>query len=109
MPEWFLNYTISRFIFALLQIIYAKHLFYNLLGLILGLESLSGSDEFWLYDWPISPIAVPSFIIIDRPKMSPEKVLDSILTSQRDNNVCNVKLRKVLGKYYFEKMTEDEY
>lgn len=56
--------TYGRFFCALLQVIYAKYLFYSFLGLILGLECLNVSDEFWLYDWPINPIAVPSFLIV---------------------------------------------
>jgi hypothetical protein len=50
-----------------------------MIGLVLGLEPLSGSDEFWLYDWPISPIQVPSFVIVERPKMSPEAILKEVL------------------------------
>jgi len=54
-----------------------------------------------LYDWPINPINVPSFIIFKRPTMKPEEVVEKIM-AHAGTNRCSVKMVKILGKYYFK-------
>jgi hypothetical protein len=33
-----------------------------------GFETFTFLDEFYLYDLPVNPINIPSFMIINRPK-----------------------------------------
>jgi len=56
------------FILCLLMSSIIKHIFYRILGIFLGMQPTTPMDDFWLYDYPINPICVPSIITFDRPK-----------------------------------------
>jgi hypothetical protein len=66
-------------------------------------------DDFWLYDFPINPINIPSILIINKPKENSKDVLDTILKRIGRNHRCSVKMVKILGKYYFKKLNDEEY
>jgi len=86
-----------------------KYLIYCLIGKIYGVEPLSANDDFWLYDSPINPINVPSFIVFDKIDGDPEEFINTILRRIGRGHRCTVKLTKIFGKYYFEKLTDEEY
>jgi len=44
-----------------------KYIFYQIVGLVLGLEPTTPMDDFWLYDYPINPICIPSIITFAKP------------------------------------------
>jgi len=44
------------FIACIFQAISLKLAFYNIIGKLMGLQTLSPHDEFWLYDFPIMPV-----------------------------------------------------
>lgn len=103
---WYVWYFSSVY-----QTIFLKYLFYQLVALVNGLEYLSSADEFWLFDWEINPINVPSFLIFKRPNMKPKEVVDHVMKRcvwDTPNNRINVKIVKVLGKYYFKRMSKDD-
>lgn len=80
-----------------------------MIGVIYGVEPLSANDDFWLYDSPINPANVPSFIVFDKTDMDPEEFIKMITKRIGRGHRCTVKLTKIFGKYYFENLTEEEY
>ena len=44
-----------------------KYVFYHIVGLALGLTPTTSMDDFWLYDYPINPIVVPSIMVFKKP------------------------------------------
>ena len=111
--QWLLKLGVRNtlFILCLLQVVVLKNLFYKLLGWFLGLQPLSSMDEFWLYDYAINPINVPSFLIFKRGKMAPEEFAQRIYQrlGRTFSNRCAVKHVKIFGKYYFKLLSDSEY
>jgi hypothetical protein len=66
--QWPKNFvlTSSFFILCLMGSAIVKYFFYKIVGALLGLEPTTPMDDFWLYDFPINPIVVPSALVIDR-------------------------------------------
>lgn len=54
--------SFNFFLGCLIASSYFKYIFYQIVGKILGLEPTTMMDDFWLYDYPINPIAIPSII-----------------------------------------------
>ena len=64
------------FNFCLAQAIFIKWLTYQLIGIIYDMEPLSANDDFWLYDSPINPTNVPSFIVFDKSDVPPADMVE---------------------------------
>jgi hypothetical protein len=62
-----------------------------------------------LYDSPINPVNVPSFIVFDKLSIDPQQFLDSVVRKLGRGHRCTVKLTKIFGKYFFEKLSDEEY
>ena len=75
---------------------------YQIIGFILGIEPLSAHDDFWLYDTPINPVNEPSFMIFEKTDVKPEEFMKNVIKKIGRGHRCSVKLKKVLGKYFFE-------
>ena len=73
------------------------------------MEPLSANDDFWLYDSAINPVNVPSFIVFDKTDVDPEEFMQMIIKRIGRGHRCTVKLKKIFGKYFFEKLTDEEY
>ena len=86
-----------------------KFIIYWVIGKIYGVEPLSANDDFWLYDSAINPINVPSFIVFDKLEGDPEQFINTILQRIGRGHRCTVKLTKIFGKYYFKKLSDEEY
>jgi len=56
---------------CIIIVIVLTHLFYFMLGKVLGLESTSPLDDFWLYDLPINPHNIPSALVFEKPEKAP--------------------------------------
>lgn len=110
--SWFVrNSGTLLFLFALIQVVKLKNCFYILVGLIYDLQPLSNQDEFWLYDYAINPINVPIFAVSKKGSMTSEEIKNLILNrlGRGFNHRCAVKHVKILGKYFFQKLSEEEY
>ena len=82
-----------------------KYFFYHIVGLILGLEPTTPMDDFWLYDYPINPIVVPSIITFKKPgpdQGTVEQQWEKILSRVREGHRTRVHLVKRLGKYFIK-------
>ena len=77
--------------------------------MVLDLEPLSAGDDFWLMDAPINPINAPSTLICPKINENPEEVLKKILQRIGRGHRCSIRMKKVFGKYFFEKLNEEEY
>jgi hypothetical protein len=55
------------FIGCLMGSAFVKYIFYQIVGLVLGLTPTTAMDDFWLYDYPINPIIVPSILTFAKP------------------------------------------
>ena len=86
-----------------------KRFLYQIIGCIYGLEPLSASDDFYLYDHQINPINVPSFVVFPKSDRNPEEFLDSMLQKLGRDHRCSVKFVKIFGKYFFKKLSDEEY
>jgi len=89
--------------------IFIKWCFFFTLGLVLGLEMMSPHDEFWLYDYPSNPCNVPSFLVFKRTKQKPEDFMENLFKSLGRSHRCSIKPVKILGKYYFQQLNDEEY
>ena len=89
--------------------ILCKHAFYSIFGWIYGIEPTSANDDFWLYDYPINPMFIPSFTVFKRSKMGHEEFMR--MTAQRlgRSHRAFVKLQKYFGKYFVVPVTDSEY
>jgi hypothetical protein len=56
---------------CLLQAVFVKYLLYRLVGLLNGVEYMTGADEFWLFDWSSNPINLPGIVYLKRPNVNP--------------------------------------
>ena len=97
---------------SLLLAIFLKYLFYKLVGLIHGAEYMSGAEEFWLFDWAVNPCNLHGILIIQRPKGDPEEIMEQIREKLMRRNTPNGrfdhKIVKILGKYYFKRLDDQE-
>lgn len=69
---------------------------------------LTPNDEFWLFDWPVNPMSVPSFLVMKRLKMKPDDFLRHLEMEMHGSNRQYVKMIKVLGKYFLQESTPEE-
>ena len=60
-------------------------------------------------DAPINPINGPSTIIFPKSSVDPEEVRRTLLQKIGRSDRFSCKLKKVFGKYFFEKMNDSEY
>ena len=60
-------------------------------------------DDFWLYDFPINPICVPSIITFERPKNGTiDQQFDTILNRVEAGHRTRCYLVKYFGKYFLK-------
>ena len=48
-----------------------KDILHMIIGYVLDLDPLTSNDELWLYDFPINPINIPSFLVIKKTNTDP--------------------------------------
>ena len=75
----------------------------------MGLEPLSAHDDFWLYDSQINPVNEPAFMVFEKLDVKPELFMENVIKKIGRGHRCSVKLVKIFGKYFFEKLTDEEY
>lgn len=63
------------YILCVLGAVFVKYMMYRLIGVVFNCEPTTAMDDFWLYDFPINPINIPSAMIINKPKMEPEEMI----------------------------------
>ena len=62
-------------------------------------------DDFWLYDYPINPINIPSCIVFGKPKdRTPQQMMDQILNSISLKSRTRGTMVKIFGKYFIKDM-----
>ena len=88
-------------IMCLINAVLIKSYVYKLYARLNGLEALSAIDDFWLYDAPINPINVPSFIVFDKPDVPTDTFINRMNERLGREHRCAVKLVKFWGKYFF--------
>lgn len=86
-----------------------KDIIHNLIGWLLDLDPLTGNDEMWLYDFPINPVNIPSFLVIKKTKTDPDVMFHKMFKAIGRGHRCGVKMIKIFGKYYFKKLNDEEY
>lgn len=94
---------------VLIQAVLMKWAFYHVIGLIYGVEPLTSGDEYWLYDMPANSNNVPSFIIFPKPEGDSQQFLNTVVGRIGRGHRCSIKLTKILGKHFFERLTDEEY
>lgn len=68
--------TFWLFVVCLMVACLIKWVIYQIIGFIFGMQPLSPLDDFWLYDFPINRLNVPTTCIFNKPKdKSPEQML----------------------------------
>ena len=93
----------------MLLIILFKYIVYTIIGALYDITPLTPIEEFWLWDLPINPMNVPSIVIFNKCSKDPEEMMDDILKCVRHDTHCDLKLVKIMGKYFFKKLSDDEY
>ena len=67
-------------------------------------------DDFWLYDYPINPICVPSCITFERPKEgTAEQQWETILNRVEEGHRLRCYLVKKFGKYFLKDSSLEEF
>jgi len=66
-------------------------------------------EDFWLYDLPINPMNIPSILVFKKTNENPKKMLDHMLQCVKRDTHCDLKFVKKFNKYFFKKLTEEEY
>lgn len=99
--------------FSLLLAIFLKYVFYKIVGILNGVEYMGGGEEFWLFDWPANPINLPAILIFERPEGNPDEIIEQVYQKLLKRNAAphgrfDHKVVKILGKYYFKRLTEGE-
>ena len=82
---------------------------YQIIGIVYDLEPLSQMDDFYLMDAPINPCNAPSTIVFPKIRENPEEVLATFTKRLERGHRCFIKMKKIFGKYYFQKLTDIEY
>ena len=89
---------------------FLKYLFYQVVGWVMDMEPLSAQDDFYLFDLPINPLNIPSFMICKRSyKMTPQEFINHGFKSLGRDHRCSHKHYKFFGKYFFKKLNDEEY
>jgi len=86
-----------------------KDAIHHLIGWFLDVEPLTANDELWLYDFPINPVNVPSFLVIKKTNTDPEVMFQKMFKAIGRDHRCGVKMVKIFGKYYFKRLNDEEY
>lgn len=88
-----------------------KYIFYQIVGLVLGLEPTTPMDDFWLYDYPINPIVIPSIITFKKPgpdQGTVEQQWARILSRVEEGHRTRVHLVKRFGKYFVKTTPKED-
>jgi hypothetical protein len=101
--------TFWRYVGCLLASVMIKDALHHLVGWFLDVEPLTANDELWLYDFPINPVNVPSFLVIKKTNTDPEVMFQKMFKAIGREHRCGVKMVKIFGKYYFKKLNDEEY
>jgi len=99
------------FIIFLYVALFLKWSFYRMIALVYGLDYMTGNDDLMLYDFPINPINIPVFLIVDKLDEDPEVSLKRItgVTGNGGFKKRNgIKHRKICGKYFFELLSKED-
>jgi hypothetical protein len=84
-----------------------KMAFYNVVGLAYDMTPSTAHDDFWLYDYPINPINIPSAMIFNKPnEKTPEEMMDHIVKNLSLKSRTRVKCVVKFGKYFFKEIPE---
>jgi hypothetical protein len=107
----FFTSSIGFYIMNIYIAILLKYLFYRIVALVYGLNFMTGNDEFMMYDFPINPLNIPVFLIVDKIGEDPEESLKRLLKVTGEGGFKRrngIKHRKICGKYFFELLTKDD-
>ena len=97
------------YLFCIIQVLFLKNVFYQIVGLLWGMEPTLATDDFFLYDYPINPMNVPTFMITERFEGNPDEFKEFGKMKLGRGHRCFVKLQKYFGKYFFVPLTDEEY
>ena len=100
---------LQMWILALVFVIAIKYFIYYFIGMVYGLQPLTGMEDFWLYDLPINPMNIPSILVFKKSHIDPNAMLDHMLKCIKHDTHCDLKFVKKSGKYFFKKLTDKEY
>lgn len=73
------------------------------------MRPLTAYEDFWLYDLPVNPFGMPSILVFNKTDRDPTEMYESILQKCRYDTHCDLKMVKMLGKYFFKPLDEEEY
>jgi len=85
-----------------------KYIFYRLVAIVYGLNYMTGNDDLMLYDFPINPINIPVFLIVDKIDEDPEVSLRRMTKVTSDGGFRKrngIKHVKICGKYFFSRLS----
>ena len=99
--EYSTHMTCWVFAGCIITTVVIKDIIHNLIGWMLDLDPLTANDELWLYDFPINPINIPSFLVIKKTNTDPQVMFHKMFQAIGRSHRCGVKMVKILGKYYF--------
>lgn len=91
------------------MIVALKYAIYYVVGFLYGMRPLTAYEDFWLYDLPVNPYGIPSILIFNKTDKDPTEMYESILQKTRYDTHCDLKMVKMLGKYFFKPLDEEEY
>lgn len=106
-----LTITFTFMYFCSILALFVKWLFYKLLALLMGMETLTLMDDLQLWDIPANPEQVPSIIVL---KKSPDMGNDhgqffrSFLNRIDSKQRAFVRIHKKLGKYFIEVLNKED-
>jgi len=69
--QYSLNTNFWLFIGCVMTTVVMKDILHIFIGYVLDLDPLTSNDELWLYDFPINPINIPSFLVIKKTNTDP--------------------------------------
>jgi len=72
-------------------------------------EILRARDDFWMLDYPINPINIITALYCSKIDRDPEEYFEFILKKVRKGHHIDVKFIKILGKYFLQPFTDNEY
>lgn len=100
--------SIWLFIVCTLLSSMVKSIFYQIVGLIYGLTPSTLHDDFWLYDFQINPLNIPSVIVFNKSKdRTPEQWMEHMAKCMNFKNRTRAKTVQLFGKYYFQDIPVD--
>lgn len=99
--------TMTVMINSLLAAVFVKYLFYRVVALVYGYESLYFSDDFYLYDLPVNPINIPGYLVFKKEKGKQydwDKIMETVFGrySKEPSSRNFMKIEKKFGKYFLK-------